>query len=175
MSALQTQLGKVLLALEKDPENVDLLHLKDQVEKAISLSAASFSQNTLFSTAVNVLPLHTALSTLALKVGDKCEALCLYDNRWKGARILSIRNTDITVSFDDRGATQHCKMEDVRPVLEKLASTITMPVFEPQINKKRHKCQNAHKPSRAEYIKVKEEEQKVKQDAWLQFSKRLRK
>lgn len=174
MSALQAQLDKVLLALKKDPENADLLHLRDQVEKAISLSPATFPQSTLSSTAVNVLPVHTTLPTLSLKVGDKCEALNLYDNRWKGARILSIRGADVTVSFDDRGATQHCKMEDVRPVPEKPASPITMPTFEPQVSKKkRHKRPNASKPSRAEYIKVKEEEQKVKQDAWLQFSKRL--
>lgn len=175
MFALQAQLDKVLLALKHDPENDDLLHLRDQLEKAISLSA-SFPQNISSSTVVNVLPLHTVLPTTSLKMGDKCEALCLYDNRWKGARVISIHDANVTVSFDDRGATQHCKVEDVRLVPEKPAPSHAIPVFEPRISKKKHhKRRNTNRPSRAEYIKVKEEEQKVKQDAWLQFSKRLRK
>jgi hypothetical protein len=100
----------------------------------------------------------------------------MYDNRWKRARIISIHDAIVTVSFDDRGATQHCKAEDVRPVLERPVTTHTPPIFEPQINKRKQaRRRNANRPSRAEYIKTKEEEQRVKQDAWLHFSRRLRK
>lgn len=162
---LEAQLTKVLAALKDDPQNDALRLLESQTRRAIQMSPPNTTGSD-----VNILSSFQLPKACELRIGQTCEALCEFDGRWKEGKILAILEDSATVSFSDRGSSQHCALSNVRPKLNEGSQNHTalvqraskpMPI-------RRHK---RNKPTRAEYIKSKEEEHEAKQESWLRFSR----
>lgn len=165
LSNLEAQLTKILAALKEDPQNDALRHLESQTRRAIQMSSPNATVSD-----VNILGGLQLPKTCELEVGQTCEALCEFDGRWKEGRILAIVDDSVTVSFSDRGSSQHCARSNVRPRLSRGSQEHAEPA-QPASKPMPIRRHRRNRPTRAEYIKSKEEEHEAKQESWLRFSR----
>lgn len=127
------------------------------------------------------------------QVGELVFAKNSKENRWYDARVLSImtskfdKHKQFTVQFLHDKLAQHCSLSDIRPHsknsdtiddnIKNPISALNTPIFPFESDSRkgishRHFINSTKKPSKSEYIALKEAEHLARQSKWKEFTKR---
>lgn len=166
MNFLENQLHVIKNALLKDPGNARLVLLREKIEKAIC------THKKLKMPAVNNISLFSLNEAFPFSflIGDTCEALSIYDNKWHIGRILSLEKDAATVLFKESGVAEHCKFDNLRTV----QNDHTFKLPESNINQKIfHK--NKRKKPKSKIFKPSNDTNSQNQTEWNAFQQALKK
>lgn len=117
------------------------------------------------------------------KVGQKCQARCRDDGIWHEATIqsYSYERKEYTVSAKNATLTFHCAISDVRPRAVKTFDRKPKDFGKKRAVQSSRKAKpntvasgrQGSKPTKAEHVQKREEEESLKQAGWKSFAKKM--
>ncbi|XP_052062236.1 survival of motor neuron-related-splicing factor 30-like [Mytilus californianus] len=173
LSTYKLQLQQVEASLTTDPDNEDLLKLKNDLQEVIDLTVDLIGTK-LPPTATEILKSDTPdVSTHTWKSGDPCMAIWSEDGQYYGSKIDEIlEDGTCTVTFDSWGNTEVTNVTVLKPI---------DPNALPGSSDDKHKSKRDKIAEQREYkkkktqkkaqrLKAQEEERETEKNKWLDFN-----
>jgi survival of motor neuron-related-splicing factor 30 len=176
------QLEQVQNLLESDPNNQNLLFLKEKIERLLKVLERNSNDDIQRSRESGKIGDHAIGDSIPVfNIGDMVEAKYHKDNQWWEAKIQSLASdrSMFTVLFTGFPDPQHCSPKEVR--LHNPSSTRVRPnkiihhAKRPIIPSKEIINPKRNKATKQEYLEKKETEQREKQESWKSFQQKIKK